>query len=85
MSVKTLIDGMKYKAIIVILFCICVWLYTQRDTNTEAKYSQRGLPINCRALIADNIQGFEFGEYTAIEALSSIDRNCGRYGYNWGN
>ncbi len=51
--------------------------------NQSAKYGNTGLPKNCRALIASNLQGFEHDSYTAEEALYSIDRNCGPNGLIW--
>ena len=51
--------------------------------NQVVKYGDTGFPKNCRALIADNLSSFALGEYTAEEALYSIDRNCGPHGYIW--
>lgn len=51
--------------------------------NQSMKYGDTGFPKNCRALISDNLVGFEFGRYTAKEALYSIERNCGPYGLIW--
>lgn len=58
---------------------------TACDPNSKPTYADSGLPVNCRALIAENIKGWRQGNYTAQEALNSIDRNCGAEGYNWGN
>lgn len=54
------------------------------DPNAKLVYAESGLPVNCRALIADNIRGWRAGTFTPTEALESIDRNCGAVGYNWG-
>lgn len=54
------------------------------DPNSKPTYATSGLPVNCRALIAENIKGWRMGRYTYHEALESIDRNCGADGYNWG-
>lgn len=51
--------------------------------NQVARYGDTGLPKNCRALIATNISGFKYNQYTAEEALYSIDRNCGPAGLIW--
>lgn len=42
-----------------------------------------GLPVNCRALITEAVNGWRSGRYTAQESLESIDRNCGANGYSW--
>jgi hypothetical protein len=54
------------------------------DPNDKPTYAASGLPVNCRALIAENIKGWRLGRYSPQEALESIDRNCGGDGYNWG-
>jgi uncharacterized protein YxeA len=54
------------------------------DPNKYVIYGDTGLPRNCRAIITANINGYKFKEYTAEEALNSIDRNCGFQGYSWG-
>lgn len=54
------------------------------DPNEKLIYAESGLPVNCRALIAENIKGWRSRQYTPQEALESIDRNCGADGYNWG-
>jgi hypothetical protein len=59
------------------------WAYLG-DTNRAPIYGPTGAPKNCRALIAENLQGYRRLRYTAEEALASIDRNCGPNGYSWG-
>lgn len=54
------------------------------DSNSKLEYGESGLPKNCRALIKANIDGWQSGEYTPVEALGSIDRNCGEWGSSWG-
>lgn len=54
------------------------------DTNLTLVYGDTGYPKNCRAIITDNIEGVNRGDYTPEEALGSINRNCGRNGYSWG-
>lgn len=54
------------------------------DLNAEPRYGSYGLPKNCRALIQANLDGYESGQFTAKEALASIDRNCGSDGLIWG-
>lgn len=53
------------------------------DNNQTLKYGNTGLPKNCRAIIKGNIDGWKNGEWTAEEALDSINRNCGEFGYSW--
>jgi hypothetical protein len=54
------------------------------DTNTAPTYGQTGLPKNCRAIVASNLDGWRNRTFTAEGALDSIDRNCGMFGYSWG-
>lgn len=51
--------------------------------NTNLKYSSDGFPKNCRAIIKENIDSFNNKEFSAEDALDSIDRNCGEFGYSW--
>lgn len=69
--------GLLFAAIAVPALAAC-------DPNSKPTYADSGLPVNCRALIAENIKGWRLGNYSAQEALNSIDRNCGADGYNWG-
>ena len=57
--------------------------YSSGIGNQSPKYGDSGFPKNCRALISDNLKGFANDEYTAEEALYSIERNCGPNGYIW--
>ncbi len=54
------------------------------DVNDRPTYGDSGLPKNCRAIIAVNIEGWRSKQYTAEEVLGAIDRNCGASGYSWG-
>lgn len=54
------------------------------DPNEKAVYGDSGLPVNCRALVAEAVEGWRRGVYKPNEALESIERNCGRHGYTWG-
>ena len=77
---------MKPKMTLVIIAALVVGFaigYSQGIGNQSAEYGDTGLPKNCRALITDNISGFSQGDYTAEEALYSIDRNCGPNGLIW--
>jgi hypothetical protein len=56
----------------------------EEDPNTKLIYGQTGLPRNCRAIIKANYEGWYLKEYTADEALDSINRNCGEFGISWG-
>jgi len=73
------------KILIVAIICFGVGWYANQDTNQSSEYSNRGAPTNCRALIAENISGWNIDKYTAQDALDSIERNCGRNGYLWGD
>ena len=53
------------------------------DNNQNLKYGETGFPKNCRAIIKANIDGYHSGEYSADEALNSINRNCGEFGLSW--
>lgn len=53
------------------------------DPNSELVYGDTGFPKNCRAIIHENIQGVYFEQYSAEDALGSIERNCGQNGYSW--
>lgn len=53
------------------------------DRNSAQTYGETGLPKNCRAIIAANIEGWRSGIYSPEEALESIDRNCGAEGHSW--
>lgn len=62
----------------------CENICSPTDTNQFPTYGEEtGLPKNCRAIIAANINSVNAGEFTAEEALLSIDRNCGEFGYSW--
>jgi hypothetical protein len=82
-------SNMKIKQVLKILTIIsviavsCLISYTFGIGNQELRYGKSGYPKNCRALITDNIRGFEQNTYTAEEALKSIDRNCGQFGLIW--
>jgi hypothetical protein len=54
------------------------------NPNSKVIYGEEsGLPKNCRAIIAANIDGWRSRAYSAEDVLDSIERNCGRYGYSW--
>ncbi|KAB7765376.1 hypothetical protein CEK68_11795 [Xanthomonas sp. LMG 12461] len=54
------------------------------DPNSRDTYGDTGLPKNCRAIVQANIDGYRSGQFTAQEAMSSLERNCGAHGYSWG-
>ena len=54
------------------------------DPNKVITYGDTGLPKNCRAIIDANLKGWYKGDYSAKDALASIERNCGAAGYSWG-
>lgn len=65
------------------------------DPNSKATYGDTGLPKNCRAVIQANIseykkirsggQDYELQMNEIDGVMESIDRNCGEYGYAWGD
>ena len=56
------------------------------DDNDKPVYGKdSGLPVNCRAYIQTSIDGYRRGEYTAEEAMSGLERNCGLNGQVWKN
>jgi hypothetical protein len=69
-----------YLLIAIVFFFVGRWFGVG---NQKAAYGDSGFPKNCRALIAENIDGVRVGEFTPVDALSSIERNCGRYGLIW--
>lgn len=70
---------------VIILIIISFYIgKSNGDPNKGFIYGETGLPRNCRAIITENIQGWNSGIYTAEESLGSIDRNCGAEGYSWG-
>lgn len=68
------------KSIVFFLFFFLVGC----DPNAKLTFGETGLPKNCRAIIQANLDGWHSGEYSAEEALGSIERNCGKDGYSWG-
>ena len=78
---------MKKKNIIIALsigFLIGYFVFHSEDTNSKLIYGNTGLPKNCRAIVKENYEGWYLKEYTAEEALDSINRNCGEFGFSWG-
>lgn len=75
------------KKVLLILFSLILLTLTacdNRSDNSKPLYNKEtGLPKNCRAIIKENIDGYHNGRYTADDALDSINRNCGEFGYSW--
>lgn len=65
---------------IVVLLASC----DRFDPNAKPEYGDTGLPKNCRAIVQANIDGYRSRQYTADEAMWSLERNCGTHGYSWG-
>ena len=57
--------------------------YSGSYYNETLLYGDTGAPKNCRAIITTNINSYKSGEFSAGDVLSSIDRNCGEFGYSW--
>ena len=64
-----------------------LWLAVLGDRNSALSYGSNGIPTNCLAIIAANIDGWRGNDrgvrYTAEAALASIDRYCGANGSSW--
>jgi hypothetical protein len=58
--------------------------FVAQDPNAKARWGATGTPVNCQALIAENIRGWKTGEFAPENALNSIDRWCGLFGQLWG-
>lgn len=55
------------------------------DPNGQTIYGKEsGLPVNCRALIADATDAWKAGRTSPEMALQSIYDHCGRNGTTWG-
>jgi hypothetical protein len=59
-------------------------LFAGCDPNAKPTFGKTWLPKNCRAIIQANIDGWRAKQFSAAEALGSIERNCRAYGYSWG-
>lgn len=72
-------------AILAVLVGILIGYLAFPDSNPNEKleYGDTNAPKNCRAIIKTNIDSYNAGEYSAEDVLSSIDRNCGEFGYSW--
>ena len=68
---------------ILITFSLALILIGCGKSNSKPTYGDTGLPKNCRAIIQTNIDGWRKGNYSAEEAMDSMERNCGASGYSW--
>ena len=59
------------------------FIFNNEDTNSKLMYGETGLPKNCRAIVKANYEGWYLKEYSAEDALDSINRNCGEFGLSW--
>jgi len=57
------------------------WAYADKK-EYEATYGETGLPKNCIAVVQENANAFKAGTISPVDALNSIERNCGKYGYS---
>jgi len=73
------------KMIIALLFGFLAgyFIFNNEDTNSKLMYGETGLPKNCRAIVKANYEGWYLKEYSAEDALDSINRNCGEFGLSW--
>ncbi len=73
------------KVLVVLFFVFFLISCWQEDSNARLKYSSMWAPTNCRALITENIKWYNKWDFSAEEALNSINRNCWEYGSEWKN
>lgn len=68
-----------------VVVAVVVASYTSYfDDNKEARYGKSyGLPENCRAYVQAAVDGYRNKTYTADEAMTGLERNCGAYGHTW--
>lgn len=72
------------KWILVLLLGVLIGRYlVPSDPNDSPTYGETGRPKNCRAVIQANIDSVRSNEFSASDALASIERNCGLHGYGW--
>jgi hypothetical protein len=72
------------KWIAVLLLGVILGRYlVSNDPNGSPTYGDTGRPKNCRAVIQANIDSVRAREFSADDALMSIERNCGLHGYGW--
>jgi len=62
---------------------VCYLLLNRENSNSKLEYGNTGYPKNCRAIIKANYEGWYLNDFTADQALDSINRNCGEFGYSW--
>ncbi len=80
------ITNLKMYFFIVLAFIIGAFVgakYFYDDPNSKLVYGDTGYPKNCRAIITENMRGYKDRTFSAEQALDSIDRNCGEFGYSW--
>ena len=71
---------MKYMAIVALSFFLG-WFYADKK-EFEATYGETGLPKNCIAIVQEAANKFRAGQISPVDAMNSIERNCGKYGYS---
>jgi hypothetical protein len=69
--------------IIVFIFGYFLGGLFKDDKNSKLIYDDTGFPINCRAIVKTNYEGFRSGIYKAEDALETIQVGCGEYGMSW--
>lgn len=76
-------EGQSSNVIIAMAIGFALGWFMKPDPNSSLTYGDTGLPKNCRAIVTENIERAHAKMITYDEAMASIQRNCGRYGYSW--
>lgn len=67
-----------------VVLCGLCFVLAACDANKKPVYNgETGAPVNCRAIIKENISAWRAAKISANDAMESIDRNCGEFGVSW--
>ncbi|MEZ4156956.1 MAG: hypothetical protein R3B52_03275 [Candidatus Paceibacterota bacterium] len=53
--------------------------------NQKPRFSELGLPLNCRAKIEESLRRFHYDLFDAEKTLLSLEWGCGANGVLWAN
>jgi hypothetical protein len=66
-----------------LVLMIC-FLSSCSDDNAKPVYGDKsGLPVNCRAYVQLVIDDYRAHKYSADDAMTGLERNCGINGQIW--